>query len=43
MTTLKAISMNFNELTELPDSIGQLTKLYSISFSDNRITQLPDN
>jgi internalin A len=31
------------ELTELPESIGQLTQLTSLDFSNNQLTALPDS
>lgn len=40
---LKVLYLNGNELTSLPDSIGQLTGLKTLYLGTNQITRLPDS
>lgn len=42
-TRADELTFRSNELTELPDSIGQLTNLRTLSLSSNRLTSLPES
>jgi predicted ATPase len=40
---LTSLNLSDNQLTTLPDSLGQLTQLTSLNLSDNQLTTLPDS
>ena len=42
-TNLKWLYLYGNQLTELPQSIGNLTNLTTLSLSDNQLTKLPES
>ena len=37
------LDLSGNQLTELPESLGQLTQLQSLDLSDNQLTELPES
>jgi hypothetical protein len=43
LTNLKFLSISNNELTSLPDSIGNLINLTHLSIDNNNLTSLPDS
>lgn len=43
MTALKSLGLGHNQLTRLPDSIGNLTNLTTLGLSYNQLTTLPDS
>ncbi len=40
--TVTSLTLSGRELTELPESIGQLTQLFELELSYNRLTELPE-
>ncbi|PCI75153.1 hypothetical protein COB21_05970, partial [Candidatus Aerophobetes bacterium] len=39
---LTALQLNHNQLTALPDSIGNLSQLHTLDLNGNRLTELPE-
>lgn len=42
LTSLRVLSLRSNELTALPDALGNLVYLEELSVMHNRLTSLPD-
>jgi len=42
-TNLRSLWLDDNQLTELPESIGNLTKLKKLYLSSNQLTELPES
>jgi Leucine-rich repeat (LRR) protein len=42
LSTLKILYLDNNQITAIPDAIGNLTNLQKLSLRDNKITTIPD-